>query len=226
MYGLFDEEEASGSECPCADCQNGNPPRQPTAPNMTDDYVMDLHERWRGRQAISHTDTSDDEDTRPSTSAPDLIHLASVAPLVLPWIVDHPPGWTIDGHHGRCGQNCPCCRAANLEDKDSGCDECRGAWEVSCASFAMRDVVQDNGRTQPRQNTPERYVVPDGVGGLIPWVTGRVPASTDSYSSQWNWRTTNWQQSWSLSSWYSGEWRWGTWASSDWYGTSGGLSCS
>ena len=43
------------SYCPCADCGNGAPARNPTNPNMTDEYVMDLHRDY-ARFISSHPD--------------------------------------------------------------------------------------------------------------------------------------------------------------------------
>ena len=167
-------------ECPCADCLKGNPPRQKGAPDMTDDYVIDLHEQFVRRQAISHTDT------RPTMSEPDPNPLATVAPVVLPWIAAHLPGWTIDDHHDGCswttrGLDCPCCRAKLMAPfGHGGCTICNAVWDVSCTSVAMRDLVRDNGRTQPRKSTTQRYVVPGNELVLHPGVTRRVPAMPDS----------------------------------------------
>ena len=44
-------------------------------------------------------------------------------------------------HYGNCGQNCPCCRAANDEDWPSGCGHCLDLWYLSLADKRIRLAV-------------------------------------------------------------------------------------
>ena len=85
---------------------------------------------------------------------------ASVAELVVPWVADHLPGWTIDGHHNMCGQSCMCCRACNWEDRYSGCLICNDVWELSCVSRFILGRVKENGRTQLRRGYEPQSMLP------------------------------------------------------------------
>ena len=37
-----------------------------------------------------------------------------------------------------CSQSCGCCRAANEEDRGSGCDSCADLWYLKCCSKSVR----------------------------------------------------------------------------------------
>ena len=61
-----------GTSCPCADCINGIAARVPVEPNMTDHYVMELHEQFMAEQEIFLRPNDDAETSNPEVTGTEM----------------------------------------------------------------------------------------------------------------------------------------------------------
>ena len=66
----------------------------------------------------------------------------AVANPLLAFLVSHAEPWQMTKHWGLCGQNCPCCRAANDEDYPTGCRTCREGFAAARLSRGIHENLE------------------------------------------------------------------------------------
>ena len=78
-----------------------------------------------------------------------------IAAKVTHFLTRHSDTWWVDKHEGLCNTEIPCLCCIVWYDgidccRDRACQLCLAAWRLSVVSKAIRDIVVDIGKSQPR----------------------------------------------------------------------------